>query len=884
MDLFPGQILSTYEILAPLGAGAMGEVYRARDRKLGREVAIKVLPEQFAGDEERPRRFEREARMLASLNHPCVAQIFAVDKVGDTRFLVLELVPGETLEERLERGALPIDEVLEVCRQIAEGLEAAHEVGVIHRDLKPANVRITPDGKVKVLDFGLAKPARESGDASTSKDSVLSTEEGRLLGTPTYMAPEQARGKPIDKRVDVWAFGCVLYECLTERLAFDGETMSDVLAAVLEREPDWTRLSAATPRRVVELLHRCFAKDPRQRLRDIGEARLCLARAPAQEGVRAGAPEAARRSPGALTGLGVVAALLGAVLTYVLVKPAPAGAPLVRRFELTGVRSTDVSVLAISPDGQWLAWSMPSMTTRQLLLRRLDGSGSRSIDGTEGGFAPFFSPDSRSLAFFVDRRLCRVGLEPGSVVETVTSCAGVGHGTWGPDGTIVFSHGKRDTALWPGLMRVPASGGTPVVLTTPDAAKGERSHERPSFLPDGTGVLFTGEYADAFRCEWVSLATGERRVLVESATSPRYVPSGHLVWGNWDRKELLVAPFDPVALRMTGPAVVAVSGVAPLGRGSLGFDVANDGTLVYDPSELSDTETVLVWLDRTGARTDIDPIPSTWTQPRLSPDGKRLLLRKVGSPACTLWIRDLERGVLTRVDAQGDCHDPLWSFDGTRILYDSAGEAVQGVFLCTPDGGSPPELVAAASEHHLVSFSMAPDGKTLALGSAEDASTAPDIDLLEIGGARRGFLRSKYAESALSFAPDGGTIAYVSDETGSDEVYVRAFPGPGEVLRVSTAGGTDPLWSRDGRELFFTLESRMFAVPVTTGPLRVGRPELLFDTGASSGLDSAYAVSPDGQRFVVALSTRMSAELSFVRVVVNWFEELRQLAPEASRR
>jgi Tol biopolymer transport system component len=433
-------------------------------------------------------------------------------------------------------------------------------------------------------------------------------------------------------------------------------------------------------------------------------------------------------------------------------------------------------------------------------------------------------------------------------------------------------------------MRVPASGGTPAVLTTPDGTRGERVHTRPTFLPDGKTVLFNTECEEVFRCASVALETGEVRVLIEPGSNPRYLPSGHLVYGSLDRGELLVAPFDPVALRTTGPAVIAVSGVAPFGRGKLGFDVADDGTLVYDPSEFGEDETILVWLDRSGARAELDPERSTWTQPKLSPDGKRLLLRRVGSPACTLWMRDLERGVLTRVDARGDCHDPVWSLDGTCFLYDAAGGSAAGVFRRSPDGAAE-ELLAAAREHDLAPTSLAPDGKTLVMNSNADAATRPDIHVLEIGGGERPFLHTKFAERAAVFSPDGRYLAYVSDETGTSEVYVRAFPGPGEAVRVSTSGGLHPTWSRDGSELFFTLQGKMFAVPASTSPaLRLGKPELLFETDAAGGLDEDYDVSPDGQRFVVALSPRKAAQLAFVRVVVNWFEELRQLAPGGSSR
>jgi Tol biopolymer transport system component len=880
MTLAAGRSLAHYTILAPLGAGAMGEVWRAKDTRLGREVAIKVLPEHFAADPDRLKRFEREAKTLATLNHPNVAQIFGVDQVGDTCFLVLELVEGQSLQERLRRGALPLDEALDVCRQIAEGLEAAHEAGVIHRDLKPANVRLTPDGRVKVLDFGLAKPARDSADPATSTDSVLSTEAGRLLGTPTYMAPEQARSKPIDRRVDIWAFGCVLYECLTAQRAFAGETLTDVFAAVIERQPDWTKLPPATPPRVRELLQRCFEKDPRSRLRDIGEARLLLAdpatRAERPGSVRDVAPVARRRVRASAL-LVVAAGGVGAALVLAFGRDSAALPTPVRRYELTDVYSNGRSQLAISPDGQWVAWCEAGRDL-PIKLRRLDGFEDRTIPDSVNGSSPFFAPDSRSLAFFVHGRgLLRVALEPGAAVQTITADAMQGIGDWGSDGTIVFTGGLHDGASWPGLMRVPASGGRPEVLTTVDTAQAEHWHRWPHFMPDGRKVLFSVAVGEGHRIEGVDLATGERHPIADAGVNPRFLPSGHLAYGDVERNELLVAPMDAGSLRVTGPAVVAVPGVATAFSG-LCFAVSDDGTLVYDPEV---GQNLLVWFDREGQRTTLDTELGLWVQPRISPDGKRLLVRRIAQPNCSLWIVDLERGVKTRLPMEADPHDAIWSGDGTAILYDvMSGDGRTGVFRSMLDGGKL-ELLAPSAEHELSCNSLSPDGRFLAMTSSDKATTAPDIELLELAtGVRTSLLATKAAERFARFSPDGRSIAYVSDDTGRQEVYLRPFPGPGAAVRVSTEGGTSPVWSRDGRELFFTVERSLFAVGVETAPaLQVGTPALLFESEARSPLFLNVDVSADGQRFYAAVSSQGANEVRIVRVVTNWFEEVRRLAP-----
>ncbi|MFN0009028.1 MAG: protein kinase domain-containing protein, partial [Planctomycetota bacterium] len=527
MKLSPGRTLAHYEILGPLGAGAMGEVYRAKDSKLGREVAIKVLPEHFADDPERLKRFEREAKTLASLNHPNVAQIFGVDQVADMGFLVLELEPGESLEDRLKRGPLAVDETIDVCRQIAEGLEAAHEAGVIHRDLKPANVRLTPDGKVKVLDFGLAKPANESAGGS-STDSVLTTEAGRLLGTPTYMAPEQARGKSIDKRVDIWAFGCVMYECLTGKRAFDGETLTDVLAIVLHEEMDASKLPVSLPSGVRDLLVRCLAKDPRQRLRDIGDARLALERSGVFE-ERVGDERGARISALGRSLPWSACALLGIALVLVSLQAfgfielwssravAPASAQGALHVSLTLPPGDEVGnirerPIAISPDGTLVVYVGLRDNRAQLYLRPLGQSEPSPIAGTEGAKSPFFSPDGRWVGFFAQGKLKKVTVG-GTALQVLADAPFARGGCWGADDTLYFAPTNVS-----GLWKVRASGGAATELTRLDRASGEISHRWPHVLPDGQALLYsiwTGPGQDECQVVRQSLsAGGERHGLV----------------------------------------------------------------------------------------------------------------------------------------------------------------------------------------------------------------------------------------------------------------------------------------------------------------------------------------------------------------------------------
>jgi Tol biopolymer transport system component len=881
LSLLPGSTLASYQILGPLGTGAMGEVYRAKDTRLGREVAIKVLPEHFAADEERLRRFEREATMLASLNHPNVAQIFGVDQVGDACFLVLELVPGETLEERLKQGPLPLDDAVDVCRQIAEGLEAAHEAGVIHRDLKPANVRITPEGKVKVLDFGLAKPTRE-GKGGSSTDSVLTTEAGRLLGTPTYMAPEQARGKSIDKRVDVWAFGCVLFECLTAERAFAGETMSDVLAAVLGQEPDWTKLPATTPPRLRDLIARCLVKDPRRRLRDVGDARIELERGFAADapGVRAKPPSPIfRLLPWAAAALLAVLWLLSALRDGAPPPPERSRHLSVRLphgVELPGLGDvTQNQILAISPDGARLAFLGEEDGQRRLYLRPLDSAEVTVVPGSEGAQAPMFSPDGAWIAFGARGKLWKSAMGVGQPIEIASVIPDRG-GAWGKDGSIVLAPTKTS-----GLVRIPPGGGAPVELTLPDKEGGERSHRWPAFLPGGDEVAFTvgrvetpGNYDDA-AIDAVSISTGKRRKLVQGASFVRGIEPDGVAIGRAGK--IFAMPLVQAKGERLGGALPALEGVAGVPMsGVVFFDVADDGTLVYAEKDPAEDVFELAWVGRDGKVEPAGLPAREYRTPRISPDGKKLAVAigPGGGSESDLWVVDLEKRTSSRLTFDRSSISPAWSRDGETILFVTTDTVGKSAFATKrADGSGEVEKLAefeATAPRFPLGFTA--DGAGILFLTQGTAGSSQDVYLWDLkAGKASGVLTTSAGEHYLALSPDGKWIAYVSDESGTREVYVQDFPGKRGKWQIGD-GATAVRWGRDGKELTVVQGQKLIAVPVETGgAFSSGEGKVVAEMAFLPMDESAanYDVAGDG-RVLVVRPTSVGEWRGHLEVVSHW--------------
>ena len=901
-------VAGKYRIIDEIGRGGMGIVYNAEDTTLARRVAIKVLPEIFTGDPERLARFKREAKLLASLNHPNIATIHGLEETDGKSFLVMELVEGETLAEQISRGPLPLEQALKVCIQIAEGVEAAHEKGIIHRDLKPSNIKTTPDGKVKVLDFGLAKAFYEETAASAvSKSPTITeqmTEPGVILGTAAYMSPEQATGRPVDKRTDIWAFGCILYECLTGKRAFGGETITETLAAILKGEPNWEALPADSPWRVNELLRRCLEKDPRERLHDIGDARFEI-EAPTAD--PSGTVPARRTF--SLPWLAAGAAgifLAGIFLGKVLIRQplSTLSTPVVTatiKVEpghwLDGMRRAQErewpsrKAMAISADGGFLVYSAieenPGPQAKpHLYLRRMDQGEAKPIAGTEGGINPFLSPDSRWVGFWADGKLEKVPVD-GGVPGTLCHASGISGASWGPGDIIVFADG---TALY----KVSADGGMVESLTSPDPKREAGCYRLPSWLPNGKAVLFT-----VMRYPWdsqprlalLNLDTREWHVLLPDGADAKYVPTGHLVFLR--QGTLMVARFDAATMQVIGqPSPVVgnvMQAIVPWGNQNTGagqFDVSDSGSLVYAAGGvLPDMQNSLVWVDQSGFEQPVTPLHLPFQAPRLSPDGQRIAYVTAGRE-WRVFIYDLNTGTNSRLTHEGMSSRAIWTPDGKRIVFLWQDPLALNLFSQPYDGSSPMERLTT-SQYDQYPGSWSSDGKTLALVESQQ-NTADDIAVMDVPSGRvTPFLNSQYSEEYPEFSPDGRWIAYVSDESARDEVYVRPFPGPGMKHQVSSQGGVQPLWARNGRQLFYRRQDQVWAVDVRTdGGFSTGKPRLLFERpGYSPGIPTrSYDLSQDGQRFLmVKLEQRKPAPVTEMTLVQNWFEELKRLVPAGKR-
>jgi serine/threonine-protein kinase len=890
VPLTPGTRFGTYEIAESIGAGGMGEVYRARDTMLEREVAIKVLPESFANDTNRVARFDQEAKTLASLNHPNIAHIYGLERGDGITALVMELVEGPTLADRIAQGPIPADEALNVAMQIAAALEAAHERGIVHRDLKPANIKLRPDGTVKVLDFGIAKALDTrvtSGPQAPALTTPAMTQAGIILGTAAYMSPEQARGKAVDQRADIWAFGCVLYEMLTGQPAFGGEDVLVTLARVLDRDTNMNSLPAMIAPAVRHTIKLCLEKDPRKRLHAIGDVRLALEgrlEADLPRAAQAAAPRGISRLALPLAASAIVAGSVVGAAVWLGMQPEPRP---VNRFSYViptdhVFRNVGRPVLAVSPDGRHFAYN----TTRGLFLRSMDQLDARLIPGTEEELrGPFFSADGQSIAYVaLGVQLKRITLSGGAPVVIGEGRGGGPIGaSWGTDGTILLGDDG-------GIYRVPATGGVPELVIK---GEGTRRLHLGALLPDGDSVLVTegataGSNWDAAEIAVYRISTGERRVLVTGGADARYLPTGHLVYALGDT--LFGVAFDAASLTLFGGPVPLVQGVMRAGNqtGAANFGVSNDGMLVYVSGEAAAFRNILVWVDRDGREEPINVPPRNYIYAQLSPDGTRVALDSRDEDN-DIWIFDLARETLQRLTFDpGLNRSPMWAPDGRRVAFTREAEGVEDAYWQPADGSGAAELLVGGLPDFLEFPSgFLPDGSALlySIGTNDVAMTRID-DAASAGP----IIDSAAQESNAAVSPDGRWLAYQSNESGRFEIYVRPFPDVDTGRwQVSTNGGTRPEWSSDGRELFYFREdtgdgSEIVAVAVESGAtFRAGVPQPLFSGPylASQTLRGVYDVTADGRRFLMIKRAEGEREAPAQTIVIveNWFEELRRLVP-----
>ncbi len=893
-----GRNLGNFECTAQLGKGGMGEVYQAKDTKLGRDVAIKILPEEFARDADRVARFQREAKLLASLNHPNIAAIYGLEESDGTNFLVMELIDGDTLADRIKTGPIPVEETLQLALQIAEALEAAHEKGVVHRDLKPSNIKITPDGKVKVLDFGLAKAFAEDEGEDKPQDSptlsAAATRQGIILGTAAYMSPEQAKGKTVDKRADIWAFGVVLFEMLTGSQLFTGETSSETLASVIKSDPEWQRLPLNLHSRIRLLLERCLEKEPRNRYSGISDAWVDIDKALTDPGglytqpAAAAGPEIKSRHMAIWASITVILITLAGILIWNIREPEPL--PVMRfAYEVPEdqqfhpvAMNYNLPVLAVSPDGEYFVYC----TMNGLYLRSAGELTAKLIAGTEGPtMQPFFSPDGRMIAYVSpqDRKFKKISINGGAPVNICDITSMPVGGYWDRDDSILFGQNGGP------IMHVSANGGTPEPITE---AKSE-SHFFPQILPGGEYLMYTADAANT-RVMIMSLRSGETMELFAGGNA-RYLPTGHIIYMLPDTNNLYAVPFDLDRLETTGSAV-------PIVEGTTQSAVSPAGTLVCIPGTTSlissSGELTLVWVDLEGKETPLGVPPKLYLFPRISPDGKQVAVT-IADENRDIWIWNVDRKTMTRLTFdKGNDLQPVWTPDSRYVLFWSEREGNFGaIFKKRADGTGSIEKLVANPERQLYPWDFTRDGKTIVVIDTPTPETTADISMLSIEEEYKltPLLRSgEYVETQAKISPNGKWLAYFSNESGSAEIYVRSFP---EIEKgrwqISTNSGVSPLWAPDGHELYYFSgedDACVMAVPVETGEtFSVGTPRKLFSRrpylGGGNTPGTPWDIHPDGTRFLMTKvpSTETnesgSAVARRIHIVLNWFEELKQRVP-----
>jgi serine/threonine protein kinase/Tol biopolymer transport system component len=897
MAILPGRRLGPYEILSAIGAGGMGEVYKARDTRLDRIVAIKVLPAHLADRAELRERFEREAKTIASLNHPHICVLHDIGQQDGIDYLVMEYLEGETLAQRLLKGPLPLEQVLQFAVEISDALDKAHRKGVTHRDLKPGNIILTKAG-TKLLDFGLAKLKQEASPATplselpTEPDAI--TAQGAIVGSLLYMAPEQLEGKEVDARTDIFAFGAVVYEMGTGKRPFGGTSQASVIGAILKEDPPpISSLQPMTPPALDRAVKRCLMKEPEKRwqtasdlceeLKWIAEVGSQITTAPAvtAKGIRT----LGRRVLVLTAGVFVLGMAVASIATWNL-KPSALPPQTVSRVVITLPSGRQLAGLeegpavALSPDGTHLAYVGRQGGTQQIYLRAMDSLEAKPIPGTQGAVNPFFSPDGQWVGFLAGTKLKKVSVN-GGVALTIGEAATPHGASWGSQGVIAFE-GNDGT-----IQQASDEGGTPQALTRFE--KGDGSHRWPEFLSGGKAVLFAAASSSS---DWTNalvaiqpVGKGKRRDLVRGGTNPRYAESGRLVYAQGGA--LMAVPFDPEKLTVTGVAVPVVEGVfQSTFSGAAQYSFSSAGSLVYVPGGVQDSQRRLVWVSRNGTEQPLAAPLHAYRQPRLSPDGRRVALT-IDEPEAQIWLYDVPRETLTRFALEGNRNsDPAWTPDGKRIAFESNRETPDNIFWQLADGSGGMERLTT-SDNSQYPLSWSADGQILAFVEV-NPSTGRDICVLRMGDRKaQPFLRTPFDETSPQFSPDGRWLAYISNESGRYQVYVQPYPGPGGKWQISTEGGTEPVWNPNGRELFYRSGDKMMAVDITTQPsFTTGKTRVLFEGHYQLAPVTFpnYDVSPDGQRFLMLKpSESVEAAPTQINVVLNWFEELKRRVPSGTK-